>query len=174
MAGLSFCERWCHDGCPANGNTHRVDLGTLGRQLHNSLSLFCQRDRILNHWAGAVPGCLPMEYLGREWCSFCFSCLLWSPGVDSEGMFSLAGVTHLVLRKQESEFSCYEQWTKSRKAGSGWRYPVVEGLREQMQTSAPHSFRVFKESQKMGGKSITLQATSKWFSFYLWCLIRRS
>lgn len=85
--------------------------------------LSCQRGKTSSHWSGTVLGCLPRDYVGT---CFCFSRLLCSLGVDSEGMFFLAGLTHLVLRKQESKFSCSEQWTKSRKAGSGWTYPVGE------------------------------------------------
>lgn len=42
-----------------------------------------------------------------------------------------------------------------------------------MQTNAPHSFLVFKEYEKMGRKSATLQDKSEWFSSYLRSLIRR-
>lgn len=96
----------------------------LGSWAGNFLILsFPPKRQDVNHWTGMELGCLPEEYLGKEWTSFCFSCLLCHLGVDSEGMFSLAGLTHSVLRKQESAFSCYEQWTKSkqRMAISCWR-----------------------------------------------------
>jgi hypothetical protein len=78
----------------------------LGLQLQNSSCL--------------LPGqqnCKPLDWYGprllakgvhrERMDSFCSSCIL--PWVDSEGMFSLAGLIHLVLRKQESKFSCSEQ-----------------------------------------------------------------
>lgn len=90
------------------------------------------------------------------------------PWVYSEGMFSLEGPTHLVLRRQEGRFSCSTA-NKGQKSRQGQRHPVQQAGSPADADERTSFFRVFGE---LGRQLGTQQASSTWFPLYLWCLMR--
>lgn len=89
------------------------------------LYLFRRSDRILNHWAGVVLGCLPTEYLGKNGPAFVSLAFFVALGWILRGCFPLQ---LLPIWYWESRKASFPVTSSEQKVSSGWRYPVGEGL----------------------------------------------
>lgn len=86
-------------------------------------------------------------------------------------MFALARPTHLVLRKQESRFSCSSAaLNKKQKSRQGRARSCPAGWPCRGRQTC--LVLVCEETKELGRQRDMQQANSVWLSLYLWCLMR--